>query len=49
MIHNDQEEARRAHVVDVEGAVGEARLAKEEASILVERKNTSYSTDVKIT
>ena len=37
IIHDGEEEASRADVLDVEGAGGDTSLAEEEASILGER------------
>ena len=49
VIHDGQEEASRADVLDVEGAGSNARLAEEEASILAKQRRASYSADVKVT
>ena len=36
IIHNDEEEATRANIPDVEGAESEERLEEEDASLLLE-------------
>ena len=48
-MHDGEEEASRVDVPDMEDAESNARLVEEEASILVERRSTSYSPDVKVT